>query len=435
MSDLQYLPLGNISSNSRFFYKDTTSNEYDNRIKFTHQFEKKLQVRHDANPRLKSHLAYKKIDPDLLSAFDKAVIETSKTDDHVKTKNEVRDRKRKVIEGIVKERDKMIKERLQDEKNELEVVLVRIIKDALKFSKESTPMISMMPNKLTNAINHLKERGGSNPNLLNISSGSLLNLSMKSNTSNRSIQKYESNRFLKALGLDLQNLNKDNIKVDIDQAYDFIKMWKVKKEDINQVIRFKVVNEIMNVEERRSVQKLEKLNKKYSDYVRRKTISVPKQQPVIEEAKNAKTVNSVKTVKTGPKRMASTAKQKKEVFAKQTSNVVEKNPVRQEVKRTADTNTGQSPSRSRSRSGFRSRSKRYQEEPVQRKKIKLNSYKNVDKIIRIIHGSDELSNNENLSKHFYNIKCQKRYDDLTKKAIRNNKLGLEPEPEIEEKTI
>ncbi len=97
-----------------------------------------------------------------------------------------------MIENIVNEREKKIKEQYDNEKSELKAVLTRIIRDALKFFKECTPMISMMPYKLKTQIEAIKrigdEKKSSNLNLnnntsntLNLSNGSNLNKSMLTN--------------------------------------------------------------------------------------------------------------------------------------------------------------------------------------------------------------------------------------------------------------
>ena len=114
-----------------------------------------------------------------------------------------------------------------------------------------------------------------------------MNISFKTSNSKNSLIKYESNAFLKALGLDLNSLSRENIKIDIDRAFEFIKKWKVsKKEDINKIIRYKVVKEIMNVEERRSVQKAAKLNKKLNLYLENKKTASPEIEKTADKYKS-----------------------------------------------------------------------------------------------------------------------------------------------------
>ena len=72
------------------------------------------------------------------------------------------------------------------------------------------------------------------------------------------------------------------------------------------------------------------------------------------------------------------------------------------------------------------------EQPAKKKrKLVLNSYKSVDRIINIINKSEKLKTNENLCRHFRNIKYNKRIDDLTSKLLNQNKLYIEPFEEID----
>jgi len=201
--------------------------------------------------------------------------------------------------NIFNQTNKEIKENELKDKFELERTLSIIISDALKFTKKNNPIISMMPDSLTNVINQIKEeRRMPRKSIASNTSNISFNLSFGSNASIRSINKYESNAFLKALGLDLQNLSPDNIKIDNKKAYDFIKKWKVSsKDEINKIIRYKVVKEIMNVEERRSVQKLAKINKSIKTYCEKKKKSLKLKAKIFEETvnkTNSKDENDIK---------------------------------------------------------------------------------------------------------------------------------------------
>jgi hypothetical protein len=387
MTDLQYLPKASITSNSTFYYKDKTSKE--DRIKLSHQFESKLENRHNIMTYLQPHAAIKS-EPETYNAFDKALSEANKVQEHLKQKKSILENKREKIEGFVEDRNKMLREKLEREKKELEIVLIRIIKDALKFSKESTPMISMMPGKLTNAINQIKEERG----LLNISATSL-NLSLNSNKSNTSIKKYESNAFLKALGLDLKNLNPDNIKIDIEKAYSFIKNWKVKNEDISQVIRFKVVNEIMNVEERRSAQKIKKINTKINMYLDKRKNHFNKKD----------SSHSISTI--DKNNLSNTSYFDKKINRSESRSITK-------LKKSG------SPVKSLSHG---KRNKILSKETVKKKKILLNAYRHVDKLVGYINQSDELKNNKPLITHFNNIQTNKQYDNITRRLINKNKIA------------
>lgn len=268
-SNLQYMLSGNLYSNTEFFHKDETQFEDKNKIFIDSGFEKNIYLKYN-NPvnHIDKLLSQKHIEPEIISAFDKAILESQRTNNYYEKKYEITEKKREIINNIVKDRNRKIKEKEMIEKKILEETLTRIIKDSLKFTKENSPIFAMMPNKISSAINEIKEKKkrNSSVNMNNVNLGNSFNLSLISNNSTTQC-KYESNGFLKALGLDLENLTPDSIKIDIDEAYKFIKKWKINRNDINEIIRMKVVNEIMNVEERRSVQKLKRLNEKYDKYV------------------------------------------------------------------------------------------------------------------------------------------------------------------------
>jgi len=268
-SNLQHIFTANLHSNNEFFHRDETNFVENNKIFIDSGFEKNIYLKYNNSVNhVNKFLSQKHIEPEIISAFDKALIESEITKKYCEKKYEITEKKREIINDIVKERNRKIKEKEVIEKKILEETLTRIIKDSLKFTKQNSPMIAMIPNKISSAINEIKEykKRNSSLNINNLNVGNSFNLSLISNIST-SQYKYESNSFLKALGLDLQNLTPDSIKINIDEAYNFIKKWKISRNDINEIIRMKVVNEIMNVEERRSVQKLKKLNEKYDKYI------------------------------------------------------------------------------------------------------------------------------------------------------------------------
>src|SRR5690349_1120974 len=125
MSNFQLLPKGSVSSNSQFFYKDITTHEVKNRIPYTHEFEKKLEIRHNKPNEMSGSIAFKNNNYDMYSAFDKAINETYKINNYLVEKEETFCKKRENIRNIVIERNKMIKDKFNEEKRELAEVLTR----------------------------------------------------------------------------------------------------------------------------------------------------------------------------------------------------------------------------------------------------------------------------------------------------------------------
>jgi len=529
-SNLQFLPSGNINSNRYSYHRDETKFEDNNKIFIDNGFEKNIYLKYN-NPvyNVERNLSQKHVRPDFESAFEKAIEESENTKNFNNTKYRITQHKRELIEEIVKERDRKIKEKEMIEKKKLEETLIRIIKDSLKFTKENSPITAMMPNKIVSAINEIKEKrkNASSNNLNNLSLGNSFNLSMLSNNSTNQT-KYESNAFLKALGLDLQNLTPETIKIDIDEAYKFIKKWRVNRSDINEIIRMKVVNEIMNVEERRSVQKLKKLNQKYDKYIEYKRNKAILDNQIITEKsydeneyntsiKNLETENLVNEIKQNykeektvqinsighfineekkinqSKNESLTANAKSTNYTQlknrdQSTNLLESNNListnfsnsnqinnfssmnfispnqtidkykktdkceinekiskndlkennkslfekTQDIKVSKNLNNKKQNSNSPIKKKLDYRLKPKPEIPPKKKrKLVLNSYKNIDRIMKIINNSENLKENENLCKHFRNIRYNKKIDDLTTKLLNANKLIIQNYEEID----
>ena len=383
-SDLQYMLGGKANSNSKFFYKDITSNNYEDRIKLDPVSEPKMDIRNQIPVHHLTQAVVKEF-PDGIDAFEKADYEAEITKQVSLQKYQTLLQKEKDIGELVSKRFKKIRDDFHSEKDKLREELTNLIKDALKFSKKNNPMISMLPK----ALDHVNTS-------FNVSDVSL------SRVSTRSVKKYESNLFLKELGIDLQNLSPDNIKIDIDKAYEFIKHWRTDR-NINEVLRYKVVNEIMSVEEKRASQKVEKLNIKLKEYKHKKKEN-EKMKKELEEAMKKEEDKKDPKLKMKMKMLKSVQNHKK--FEDKDA----KGP-KVEVKKTY---TGEK--------GPRRRRKKKEEVNKPKTKVNLNSYEHVDKVLSFIRQSDNLSENPNVCKHFLNIKYNKKMDDLTKKMLAKNKL-------------
>ena len=71
----------------------------------------------------------------------------------------------------------------------------------------------------------------------------------------------QKNEFLNLLGVDIENLNADNINIDIDKCWNYIlKLAKGRK--VEDILRYKVVNEIMSITEKKSAEKAKKIYEK-----------------------------------------------------------------------------------------------------------------------------------------------------------------------------
>ncbi len=462
----------NILSNSYFMYKDPLDKENPPEIKIDLNNIRNLEVNNNMPLKLHAnHVSIKNLETEEGdSAFDKADREVE-----LFINRQINKRK-KFVEGSIKidnELEKRKQEALEKEeidKANLEHQLVGLIHDSLKFVKKNTPMLAMMPQKFTDAINHLKkEKGIKKNNLLNTSEASL-NLSFKSSTSTRSVQRYESNAFLKALGLDLNNLAPGNIKINIDQAKEFIDKWRVKdKSKINEVIRYKVVNEIMNVEERRSVQKLAKLSKKYKTFIENQkevkkisNQSIDKRDAdissisainnkVIATGTNSKDISAVFEAVENNKDKTKSAINKSNISStkltttKETESALNRNEFwrkekigqkAESIKNSKERNVEmverpKASSRQREKkppitSSYSKKKDRGRDRSMKtaepKKKIKLNAFLQADRICNYINSKPELKLNDNLNKHFNQLRRNKDLENITNRLLRKNRL-------------
>ena len=105
--------------------------------------------------------------------------------------------------------------------------------------------------------------------------GNNIQTTLRSNTEKKSnltkIKFTNKNEFLSLLVLDINNLSKDNVNVDIDKAWNFMMSWE-KGRDVEDILRIKVVNAIMNLTEKMAVEKVRKLYEKldlFKEYKKR----------------------------------------------------------------------------------------------------------------------------------------------------------------------
>lgn len=440
MSNIQLLPKASISSNSQFHYNNSFISHYEKQIKLPFESDKNIQLNYNTIIHLQSHLAQKESllnESCTYSSFDKAALETLVTEQHLKHKREIIDNKRKIIEDVVIERNKMIKAKLNNDKLQLKAVLTRIIKDTLKFSEECTPMISMMPSKVKKEMEKIDYK--------NISHSLVNNGSIS--------KKNETNSFLSELGLDLNNLTPDNIDIDIDKAYNFIKRWRIKREDVNEVIRMKVVNEIMNIEEKRSVKRIKKIKEEIERTKKCETTDkMKKSEEILKNTeiykKNEKSKRKISVTKQYNDKniLIKTAVEKSLKKTEKHTLIENKEKIEQNQKNTINIENNKAYKSNKSIDALKKKEshkclerlygsenvnslphfeKRIlrekcvlcKDESKYRKKFKLNAYGNVEKIVRYINSNETLKENKNLSSHFNNIKYNKKFDILTKNMI------------------
>ena len=75
----------------------------------------------------------------------------------------------------------------------------------------------------------------------------------------------EKNDFLNSLGIDMDNLNANNINIDIDKCWNYI-VKIAKGKNVEDILRYKVTNVIMNLVEKKSAEKARKIYEKLDIY-------------------------------------------------------------------------------------------------------------------------------------------------------------------------
>ena len=395
-NETQYLHNFNpLYSNSIFSYKEISSRNYNHPIPLNNPVhDPPIYLQSNLKPHHINHHLIKSNSSISPSAFHNADIHTQITSQLTKHKYQLLLQKEQNLEQLVNTRNKSIQNEIAQEKLSLKNELTQIIRDALLFSKKNNPMTSMLPNSINEIISKVKEDNKA----LNISVSSI-NLTQTSKASIRSIQKYESNAFLKALGIDLLNLHPDNININVDKAYEFISKWKTDR-NVRQVIRYKVVNEIMSIAEKRASQKVEKINKKLKvikDKAREENI---KRKRLKEEERYKQELLLSQTIDT-----ASMMNRYYSTGQKMKTPVVE---VRKKYKH-KNANGGNS-----------NNVKRYN--PLSKTLVRYNSYKNLDKIISFINQSDSLKENVQVCKHFNNLNDNQDMNQIVKRLKRKNRL-------------
>jgi hypothetical protein len=252
------------NSQSHFDYK--TPNNFDRYINL-HSFgeNKKIDIRNQVPI---SHIRDSFIKSEYNSptnkcgktAFEKASIEEAIKTYTNKQKYQNLLSKHKMIKNICHKTNMTLKKKIESKKERLKIQLQRIISDALKFSKKNSAVRAMLPDNIDDIVAQAKKETKDISMSLNLS-----HVSRISRVSSIGYSILEKNEFLNSLGVDLENFNSNNINIDIDKCWNYVdKIAKGRK--IEDVLRFKVVNTIMRVTEKKSSEKARKIYEKLEIY-------------------------------------------------------------------------------------------------------------------------------------------------------------------------
>ena len=393
------------NSQSHFDYK--TPNNFDRYINL-HSFgeNKKIDIRNQVPI---SHIRDSFIKSEYNSptnkcgktAFEKASIEEAIKTYTNKQKYQNLLSKHKMIKNICHKTNMTLKKKIESKKERLKIQLQRIISDALKFSKKNSAVRAMLPDNIDDIVAQAKKETKDISMSLNLS-----HVSRISRVSSVGYSILEKNEFLNSLGVDLENFNSNNINIDIDKCWNYVdKIAKGRK--IEDVLRFKVVNTIMRVTEKKSSEKARKIYEKleiYKKFMEAKK-KEEKKRKRIEDAKKEKILknNIDQYIKNRIRKSVTEKKifipEDKYAFSFNKKNNLKKN---KKMKRIASagnikTETG--------------------------KKFKrLNAYNDVSKIITFIDKSNMNSQSKICRNHYDNIKITKNMDTVKERLLIKNDI-------------
>ena len=369
------------NSQSHFDYK--TPNNFDRYINL-HSFgeNKKIDIRNQVPI---SHIRDSFIKSEYNSptnkcgktAFEKASIEEAIKTYTNKQKYQNLLSKHKMIKNICHKTNMTLKKKIESKKERLKIQLQRIISDALKFSKKNSAVRAMLPDNIDDIVAQAKKY-------------SIL----------------EKNEFLNSLGVDLENFNSNNINIDIDKCWNYVdKIAKGRK--IEDVLRFKVVNTIMRVTEKKSSEKARKIYEKldiYKKFMEAKK-KEEKKRKRIEDAKKEKILknNIGQYIKNRIRKSVTEKKifipEDKYAFSFNKKNNLKKNKKMKRIASAGNIKT-----------------------ETKKKFKRLNAYNDVSKIITFIDKSNMNSQSKICRNHYDNIKITKNMDTVKERLLIKNDI-------------
>ena len=395
-------------SNSQVHYKDISSFDYEHRIRLNPSGEAKtmdirnqIPVSHIRDSFVKSELSCPK-NNNQATAYEKAEIEEKINFHSINQKHQNLLRREKKIKNRCHKININIKQKFETRKQRLKNELTRIIKDALKFSKKNSAVRAMLPDNINDIVAQVKKETQD----LSLNLSRISRISRVSSLGMNSV--LEKNDFLNSLGVDMENLNVNNVNIDIDKCWNYI-VKIAKGKNVEDILRYKVVNIIMNLTEKKSAEKAKKIYEKldiYKRYMKGKKIEEMRRKKIEEQKKekvlkgNIKEYLKQKMYKSlsEPKMFGNDKNDKmKGVYGKKTSLKKRKKFKRAESTGITTTETN--------------------------KKFKrLNAYNDVSKIINFIDNSKKNSQSKVCRDHFANIQITKNMDITLQKMIEKNDI-------------
>ena len=398
-------------SNSQNHYEDKTSFNYEHRIRLnplgettTMDIRNQIPISHISDSLIKSDRTYYKKN-NINTAYEKAEIQWGMNKHINKQKHQEILKYDKHIKKLCHNVYKIRQEKLENKKLRLKRELTRIIKDALLFSKKNSAVRAMLPDNINEIVDKVKKETRDLSLTLNLSRVS--KISRVSSIGMYSM--LEKNDFLNSLGIDMDNLNANNINIDIDKCWNYI-VKIAKGKNVEDILRYKVTNVIMNLVEKKSAEKARKIYEKldiYKKYMEGKKRFEQKRKKREEENKENELKKNVKEY----------IKQKmyKSLSEKKTFNTERNNT---KTKTSANVKKIENRYLKKYKRGESAKAS----EERNKKFKRLNAYRDVTKIIKFIDDSKRNSQSKIYRKHYENIQITKNMDKSLKQMIEDNEL-------------
>lgn len=402
----------NYRSNSLRHYRNISSFNYEHRIRLnplgetkTMDIRNQFPLSHIKKNFIKSEVFTPK-DKSIKSAFEKAEMEETITKHIIKQKHQNLLRKEKSIRKNCYRQNRLNKKIFQKKKENLKSELTRIIRDAFQFSKKNSAVRAMLPANIDEIVDQVKKE---THNLsVNLSLSQVSRISRISNTKLNSI--IEKNEFLNSLGIDTENMNYNKINIDIDKCWNYI-VKIAKGRNVADILRYKVVNTIMSMTEKKSAEKAKKIYEKleiYKKYMEGKKKEEIRRKKIEEEKeKKALKMNTKEFIKQKMKKSLSQPKifnhisnledkHNKNKLDNKKKNITKEKKIRRSASVIIPMNS--------------------------KNVLRLDAYNDVNRIIDFIDNSKNNSQCKLCKDHFNNIQETKNINSSLQKMIRKNDI-------------
>ena len=393
-TDLNTMRNPQYRSNSLFHYRPIANQEYPLRISLDPEGEKKLFLNYQKNPGHNFNVFYKTDylkENELLRSDERADLQTEINANIKKQKYQILLEKDCLINNRCNKKNKEIKDEFNARKTQLKNKLIQIIKESLIFAKNNSPVGAMLQPDVHNFLEKYKTEPDNSLISLSLESTKENNKKTNKPENNKKNKKKQKNEFLRLIGVDVENLSLNNINLDIETAWNFILRWS-KGRNIEDILRIKVVNSIMSLTEQNAADKVKHIYAKYSKYKEKKM----------------------------KEKMEKIRKQKEEE-EKRLEELRQMDP-REIIRGKIKESLGQKSNYKKYSHSVGLMSKRRKKENKTKKRIELNSYKDVDRILAIIDKSNKDSKSRLFQEHFINIRRRKSIDLGKEKASEKNKI-------------